>query len=252
MKVTTLDARCMHTPRLGTLRPRARVSSRSHSPGLGTAQHIHLSFLMLRLPPRSTPGSEGAQAGAPTNPSQAASGSAPTASGAPDGTATAATNVPAELPLAFQAQNAAAVTPAATSPSSSAPTANAAAAATPAPPPPPSPAAAASPAHEATATAATAATAAAASSSSRLPPLVSQLLAWLGSVGAALGSFPLWVQMQHLRRLREACEEDPKVRKGHVRWGRQGDGVGVARGEKAGGRLAVVRSLREARGGGLG
>lgn len=213
MKVTTLDARCIHTPRLGTLRPRARVSSRSHYPGFGPAQHFHLSWRNRLVGCRSTPGSEGAQAGAPTNPSQAASGSAPAASGAPDATAAAATNVPAEVPFESQAQNAAAVTPAASSPSSSTHTAEAAPAATPVTAPPSSPAAAASPAHEATATAATAATTAAASSSSRLPPLVSQLLAWLGSVGAALGSFPLWVQMQHLRRLREACDEDPKVRR---------------------------------------
>ncbi|GIL57193.1 hypothetical protein Vafri_12491, partial [Volvox africanus] len=46
--------------------------------------------------------------------------------------------------------------------------------------------------------------------SSTLPQLVQQLLAWLTSVWSALQQFPIWVQMQHLRRLREACEEDPK------------------------------------------
>ncbi|GLI67631.1 hypothetical protein VaNZ11_011879 [Volvox africanus] len=46
--------------------------------------------------------------------------------------------------------------------------------------------------------------------SSTIPQLVQQLLAWLTSVWSALQQFPIWVQMQHLRRLREACEEAPK------------------------------------------
>jgi hypothetical protein len=49
------------------------------------------------------------------------------------------------------------------------------------------------------------------SSSSSLPPFVQQLLSWLASVWSAVQQFPVWVQMQHVRRLREACEEDPKV-----------------------------------------
>ncbi|EFJ46511.1 hypothetical protein VOLCADRAFT_105496 [Volvox carteri f. nagariensis] len=44
-----------------------------------------------------------------------------------------------------------------------------------------------------------------------LPPVLQRLLAWLASVWSAVQQFPVWVQMQHLRRLREACEEDPKL-----------------------------------------
>ncbi|GLC41713.1 hypothetical protein PLESTB_000685100 [Pleodorina starrii] len=75
----------------------------------------------------------------------------------------------------------------------------------------PGQAAGASPAAAVAASSPAAAAATAASGASNpLPPFVQQLLAWLASVWSAVQQFPLWVQMQHLRRLREACEEDPK------------------------------------------
>ncbi|KAG2423089.1 hypothetical protein HXX76_002314 [Chlamydomonas incerta] len=47
-------------------------------------------------------------------------------------------------------------------------------------------------------------------SSSPLPPFLRQLLSWLASLWAAVSRFPAWVRLQHLRRLREACEANPK------------------------------------------
>lgn len=69
-----------------------------------------------------------------------------------------------------------------------------------------------SPSTAASCSSSPAAAAAATPSNSFLPPIIQELLAWLASVWSAIQQFPIWVQMQHLRRLRKDCDEDPKVR----------------------------------------